>query len=144
MQELIKKIEQWGEEKGLIKPENAPKQYLKFLEEVGEVAKELLKPEIDKEALKLELGDVGVTIILLSKQLGVKQFIRKSDIVLSISYIIEEVNENDIGVYTLDYLSDFCNYHELTLQDCLQSAYDKISKRKGETINGVFVKSVSQ
>ena len=29
----------------------------------------------------------------------------------------------------------------LTLQQCLQSAYDVISKRKGEIRNGVFVKS---
>ena len=29
----------------------------------------------------------------------------------------------------------------LTLEECLQTAYDEIADRKGETVNGVFVKS---
>ena len=42
IEELIPLIENWAEEKGLLIPENAPKQYLKMLEEVGETAHEIL------------------------------------------------------------------------------------------------------
>ena len=30
--------------------------------------------------------------------------------------------------------------HDMTLQECLQYAYDEIKDRKGKTINGTFVK----
>ena len=33
-----------------------------------------------------------------------------------------------------------CEMYGLTMEQCLQSAYDVISKRKGSMINGVFVK----
>ena len=48
--------------------------------------------------MKLEMGDIFVTLIILCNQLGI-------DCV-----------------------------------ECLQLAYDKISKRKGKTVNGLFVK----
>lgn len=31
--------------------------------------------------------------------------------------------------------------HELTLEECLQFAYDEIKDRTGKTINGTFIKS---
>ncbi|MGW9775804.1 NTP pyrophosphatase (non-canonical NTP hydrolase) [Staphylococcus sp. 093350072-1] len=30
--------------------------------------------------------------------------------------------------------------HDMTLQECLQYAYDEIKRRKGKTINGTFIK----
>ncbi|MCD8798672.1 MazG-like family protein [Mammaliicoccus sciuri] len=30
--------------------------------------------------------------------------------------------------------------HEMTIEECLQYAYDEISQRKGKTINGTFIK----
>ena len=33
-----------------------------------------------------------------------------------------------------------CKMQDLTLEECLQSAYNVISKRKGKMINGQFVK----
>ena len=30
--------------------------------------------------------------------------------------------------------------HDMTLEECLQYAYDEIKDRKGETINGTFIK----
>lgn len=78
MNELIKKVEAWGEEKGIMDPSNAPKQFMKFMEEVFE-----FKTMFDIEAMnydlygdhirfndtKMEFGDVLVTLIILAKQM---------------------------------------------------------------------------
>jgi len=68
MEELIKKVEQWAEDKGLIKEENATRQFIKVSEEVGEVAAALARD--DKSLLEDGIGDVIVTLIILSKQKG--------------------------------------------------------------------------
>ncbi|MCC2717269.1 MazG-like family protein [Finegoldia magna] len=103
-EELRENVEKWAEDKDLLHEENADKQFMKFIEEVFEFKSEMdfvdlklnyKEPTLD---LKLELGDVMVTLIVLSKQLNV-------DIV-----------------------------------ECLEMAYDKISKRKGKTVNGLFIK----
>ena len=103
-EELRENVEEWANDKDLLHEENADKQFMKFVEEVFEFKFEMdfisqksncKEPTLD---LKLELGDVMVTLIILSKQLNI-------DIV-----------------------------------ECLQLAYDKISKRKGVTKDGIFIK----
>ena len=47
LQELQVLILQWAKEKNLLKLENAPKQRLKLLEEVGETAGAILKNKTD-------------------------------------------------------------------------------------------------
>ena len=79
MNKLIEKVEAWGEEKGIMDPSNAPKQFMKFVEEVFEF-KTLLDLEIINfvgdggyikfDDTKMEFGDVLVTLIILAKQLG--------------------------------------------------------------------------
>lgn len=94
----------WAKDKDLLHAENADKQFMKFIEEVFEFKtefddKQRFAPDcIDINNLKLEMGDIFVTLIILCEQLG------------------------------LDPLM------------CLDMAYEKISKRKGRTINGVFIK----
>ena len=104
---LQKKVEKWAEDKDLLHRKNAPKQFLKMIEEIFEFKSEmdlLERTEHDKlreiyeERMKLEMGDIIVTIIILCKQLDIDP------------------------------------------KDCLQKAYNKISIRKGKTINGTFVK----
>ena len=58
----------WAKERGLIKKENANRQMLKVMEEVGELAGSLAKNNHD--ATVDAIGDVLVTIIILSYQLG--------------------------------------------------------------------------
>lgn len=65
MNELINKVEEWSKEKGLDKADSS-KQYLKVAEEVGEVAAALARN--DKNALRDGIGDVVVTLIILSQQ----------------------------------------------------------------------------
>ena len=104
---LQKQVLDWAEEKDLLHEENADKQFMKFIEEVFEFKTEMdnvlsyTDPFVDEavDRLMLEMGDILVTLIILSKQL------------------------------------------EIDLVECLEMAYKKISKRKGKTINGVFIKS---
>jgi len=66
--ELEIKVRNWAIEKGIDKPENAPKQMLKVMEEVGETAGALLKGKEDE--IKDGIGDSFVTLIILCQQLG--------------------------------------------------------------------------
>ncbi len=65
---LIENVSQWAADKDILKKENAPKQLLKVLEEVGETAGALLKSK--DEEIKDGIGDSFVTLIILAKQLG--------------------------------------------------------------------------
>ena len=66
--ELIKNVIQWADDKSILKPENATKQMLKVMEEVGETAGALAKN--DQVELKDGIGDAFVTLIILAKQCG--------------------------------------------------------------------------
>lgn len=68
MDELINNVFTWADEKGLIKEENATKQMLKVIEEVGETAGALAKNNRDE--LKDGIGDSFVTLIILANQCG--------------------------------------------------------------------------
>ena len=107
-EQLEQLVISWGEDKDLIKKENSEKQFMKFIEEVFEFKTEMDFREIRwdsgmdysdiVESMQLEMGDILVTLIILSSQLGID------------------------------------------LTECLEIAYQKISKRKGKTIDGLFVK----
>lgn len=95
-EQLKTKVEEWADDKDLIRFEYRFKQFEKVVEEVFELKEEMIQN--NKKNTKLEFGDVIVTLIILSNQLNI----------------------------------DFV--------ECLEMAYDKISKRKGKTIDGTFVK----
>ena len=94
----------WAKDKDLLHSENAPKQFMKFIEEVFEFKSEfdfvcyLDVNEHTFHGMELEMGDIFVTLIILCEQIGIDPV------------------------------------------ECLSMAYEKISKRKGKTINGQFIK----
>lgn len=94
--DLEMKVVDWAHRRNLVQPENANRQMLKVMEEVGELASAIAKNKKDETIDAI--GDVLVTIIILSAQL------------------------------------------ELSPWECLESAYGEIVNRKGQTINGVFIK----
>lgn len=95
MDNLVGLVEIWSQDKELDKADSS-KQFLKVIEEIGEVADALAKNK--PEELKDGIGDTIVTLIILAQQNG------------------------------------------LTLEECLQTAYNEIADRKGEMVNGVFIK----
>ncbi len=68
-EELKENVEKWANEKDLIKFENKFKQFEKVVEEVFELKEEIIQNNRDN--MKLEFGDVVVTLIILSKQLNI-------------------------------------------------------------------------
>tara|TARA_R110001592_G_scaffold87117_4_gene257262 strand:- start:28033 stop:28335 length:303 start_codon:yes stop_codon:yes gene_type:complete len=66
--ELITNVIEWADVKGILVKDNAPKQMLKVLEEVGETSGALLKNNIDE--IKDGIGDSFVTLIILATQCG--------------------------------------------------------------------------
>jgi NTP pyrophosphatase (non-canonical NTP hydrolase) len=61
-------ILKWAEPKGLLNPQIAPQQFMKLVEEVGELSNAILK---DDKAEQIDaLGDIQVVLIILAEQLG--------------------------------------------------------------------------
>ena len=144
LKDLIQKVEAWAEERNLIKLENAPKQYLKFLEETGELARALLKNDVPE--IIDSFGDVLVTVIILAKQLGkplsTNLYSSSYDVegelspyefvnLLSTYYVSEEI---------IDVIDLVAKSHGYDSVECLEVAYNVISKRTGKVINGSYVK----
>jgi NTP pyrophosphatase (non-canonical NTP hydrolase) len=69
MEELIEKVQSWAVERNIDNPENWSKQYVKVVEELGELGSAILK---SRRVEELDgFGDVLVTIIILALQRGV-------------------------------------------------------------------------
>ena len=90
------KIRDWAEERGIYEHGDPKTQYLKLIEEAGELGRAILK---DNEGEQLDaIGDMVVVLTNLAELLG------------------------------------------LSIEECVESAYDVISKRTGKMENGTFVK----
>ena len=139
---LRQQVIEWASERDLLKRENAPKQYLKFLEELGETANAILKK--NEEQITDGFGDVLVTLIILNEQLGNKSELTfpylKSRIRYDLSDIARRVMPTFINPSVFNFLRDIADSHGNDLIDCLEFAYKQIKDRKGKTINGNFVK----
>lgn len=141
--ELKPLIIEWAKEKDLIKKENSEKQYLKFLEEVGETAKAIIKNDFD--GIVDGFGDISVTMIILGEQICNSQEL--SDIEKPLSGItlydvVRRVSPEFVNPSAMNFLFDCAYFYGLNLNDCLLAAWNEIKDRKGKTINGTFIKSI--
>ena len=115
-EELQKKVLDWADDKDLLHEENAGKQFMKFIEEVFEFRFEMQNRVNYQKACK-HLKCDG------SYALGENKFdmeLEMGDILVTLIVLCEQLGIDPIM--------------------CLHMAYIKISKRKGKTINGVFIK----
>lgn len=79
--DLKDKVLSWADDKDLLHRENASKQFMKFIEEVFELNRELEISDFRRfigehrdiilRDIKLEMGDVFVTLIILCEQIGI-------------------------------------------------------------------------
>lgn len=67
---LEEEVTAWASDRKLINPRNVPFQMMKVIEELGELNATISKM-MPTEEVKSELGDVFVTLIILSRQLGI-------------------------------------------------------------------------
>ena len=95
--DMFTKIRRWADERGIYDKGDSKTQYVKLMEEAGELARALLKN--DKPEVIDSIGDMVVVLTNLAELSG------------------------------------------LTIEECIESAYEVISKRKGKMINGTFVKN---
>jgi hypothetical protein len=159
MKTIEENVIEWAKERDLIKPENAPKQIFKLVEEVGEIFGAYLKNDID--GIKDGIGDAQVVLIILLEQLGQKrvehclggwcgvieikhELLRLSACVGLICRSFEARNEKEISTfeieYCFNYLESIAKRYDTTLNECLELAYNEIKNRKGKTVNGSFIR----
>jgi uncharacterized 18.2 kDa protein in rep-hol intergenic region len=163
--ELIGKIAQWAKDRNLILGSTPQKQFIKLMEEFGELCAGIARN--DKEKIKDSIGDCGVVIIILIEQLKVNQFnleiafraknyevvksevlcLRASSVLGSASDLLMYMTSSDSKYKLADFLCRFTYYISrislnfgLNFESCLISAYNEIKDRKGKMVDGVFVK----
>ena len=90
-------IREWARNRGIYDEGDSKTQYVKLMEEAGELAQAILKR--DTPEIQDAIGDMVVV------------------------------------------LTNLAELEDLKIENCIDSAYDIISKRKGNMVNGTFVKS---
>lgn len=143
LQELQPTILNWAKEKDLLKSENAPKQRLKLLEEVGETAGAILKNNTDE--IKDGIGDIFVVLVILAEQLNEEILFdmtraSKNDH-QDFIFLFDEILDSNRIYFSLAYLNDICTKLNLDLTECANIAWNEIKDRTGQTINGTFIKN---
>lgn len=143
LQELQPLILEWAKEKDLLKSENAPKQRLKLLEEVGETAAAILKNKTDE--IKDGIGDIFVVLVILAEQLNEEILFdmtraSKNDH-QDFIFLFDEILDSNRIYFSLAYLNDICTKLNLDLTECANLAWNEIKDRTGQTIDGTFIKN---
>ena len=147
MNELQQNIIKWAEDKGIFEKSDPTSQFLKTISEVGELADAVNKNDLPE--IKDAIGDITVTLILHAEmtdselELDVDECAGYENPKEAVLYLLQELCKIvDYEEYsdTIEALDAIASYYGWTLQECLQSAYDVISKRTGKMENGVFVK----
>ena len=149
----------WAERKGILEHGTPIKQLLKTLEEITELHAAIEDDNL--EEIIDAIGDVVVTLVIYAKMKNITLFPNGSE-ELSDSkgtaqdpyFLLDNCNKllqlekftNDSieKYYTVQMmlflLNQIANRFDLKVWECFHSAYKVISKRKGEMVNGTFVK----
>lgn len=161
--QLIKNIENWAEARNLIDGSTPEKQFIKLMEEFGELCSGVSKNKID--VVKDSIGDCFVVMVILARQFN------QNDLLDDMGYIYKHPNFKGDGklerslIDTADAFISFffackskgnnpkmsfgfcilglkeaADYFELDFDECVKAAWNEIKDRKGRMIDGVFVK----
>lgn len=157
---LEEKVRQWFVDKGLVDID-PKKQWLKLQSEFGELCDAILKN--DKDEFIDAVGDMMVVLTGLTMQTGSDYRLasicdghlsRQTDDVYSYAYKLnahqryimwglmdnESILIHDSLDFTMLNLRKLAECKGISVLDCYETAYNVISKRKGKTVNGVFIK----
>ena len=169
LQHLIKNIEQWAEDRNLIEGSTPQKQFIKLMEEFGELCSGVAKNKPD--VIKDSIGDCFVVMVILAKQnhidsvletisnldsfqpvfeLDVEEIIAETVVSLGmLGMLASELMGQNLEMPTkVDAifgspclsLKLISRKYNFMLTDCVQAAWDEIKDRKGRMVDGVFVK----
>lgn len=163
MEQLIKQIEQWASDRNIIKGSKPIDQAMKLFSEFGELADNVGKGRDCRD----DIGDVFVVLTIIAAQyengIMVDCVINDEPVdnlsrLTSIKHVVHVLASHLYSfVYSVEdslfcdpsfdlkaciqYLEKITELRGYTLEECVQIAYDDISKRTGILWNGVFVKS---
>lgn len=155
LQQLIKNIENWAEDRNLIEGSTPQKQFIKLMEEFGELCCGVAKNKPD--VIKDSIGDCFVVTVILKCQFKTNLFIRPNSLNknLDVSLVIARVARDAALIPKSDlsaqvkleiicgivrHLMDVSFLLDVDFESCVQAAWDEIKDRKGRMIDGVFVK----
>lgn len=121
----------WAENRNLLQPELAEKQYLKILEELGQTSKAIL--EDDRPAMIDGFGKIAITFIIFNGQLKCNEEFKLHQIVgynnkIGFDDLIRTIYSDWIGSMALYKLQLIASNYELVLEDCLEVAYTNLKK----------------
>lgn len=154
--EVVGKIIQWHHDRNLIDGATDDGQFKKLMSEFGEYSDNLAKGRCTKD----DIGDMGVVLLniaernecvdsMLVNSLTVHNAEYRTihnalhDLSCSvfdecIAFYQESITESLIECW--ETLSSIAHESTYTLKECLEVAYNDIKNRKGQIINGTFVK----
>lgn len=156
IQDLIKNIEKWAEDRNIINGCMPIDQAMKLFSEAGELSDNIGKGKDIKD----DVGDVFVVLTIISKQMNKSlTFLNFESIkwaegenknlvsllFTSLSEFVSHASQNywshGLARRSINILSAIAANHGTTLEECVNVAYNDIKDRKGIMHNGVFVKS---
>lgn len=158
MKELIAKIEQWANDRNIIKGTKPIDQAMKLFSEFGELADNVGKGRDCRD----DIGDCAVVMTIIMCQCGLSfhayaedlKFISQYDIKYNVSQLATNIaefisdiasnheisDESDAFIWCIEYLNVIAIQTGSSLKECIQIAYIDIKDRKGIVANGVFIK----
>lgn len=155
--QLIKNIENWAEDRNLIEGSTPKKQFIKLMEEFGELCSGVAKNKPD--VIKDSIGDCFVVTVILKCQFKTNLFIRPTwnslnknlDVSLILARLARDASlipKSDLSAQVkleiicgiVRHLIDVSFLLDVDFESCVQAAWDEIKDRKGRMIDGVFVK----
>jgi NTP pyrophosphatase (non-canonical NTP hydrolase) len=152
MNELIAKIEQWAEDRNIIKGSKPIDQAMKLFSEFGELADNVGKGRDCRD----DIGDVFVVLTIMAKQYGISMadikphgYVEEDGPKRMITSLCRNLlmfsdgrnrNKSQSLEWCLGWLIRISHNKGYTLEECVQIAYDDIKNRRGILVNGVFIK----
>ena len=160
MKELILKIEQWAEDRNIIKGAKPIDQAMKLFAEFGELSENVGNNQLDK--VFDDVGDVFVVLTIIAKQCNLSIFdhldtkLKPSGLKVDVAFLASELATIATEVYEWNEESTYFPEHALnyavarlrsiaeqvglTLEYCVEQAYNDIKDRKGVLYEGIFIK----
>jgi len=148
-------IEQWAEDRNLVEGSTGAAQMLKLYEEFGELAGGLARS--DMSVVKDSVGDVIVVLTIVAAQAGFS--IRKGPVMhiagderaimcqmgeyigfLANAARTQSTTEAAHVPFIMGALQALCEQIDVDVDECIRLAYDDIKDRKGQMVDGVFIK----
>lgn len=156
MKSVVEKIIQWHNDRNLIEGATDEGQFKKLMSEFGEYSDNLVKGRCTKD----DIGDMGVVLINIAKRNDcVNSMLVNSLTVRNAGYREVHNSIHELGYSIFDECRAFyqksisesliecwetlislAQESNFTFKECLEHAYDDIKDRKGQMINGTFVK----